>query len=156
MARRRLLYAIAIFVLASVPLIVWRWSANSRGRPAPPTVVETAGKHTEFWRTHLAVHLPESVRAGSQARVRNRFLRKDDGNVPDDLLLAVGDTLRTPPDHHGQTIFDVIAIDEPGVTLAYRAEFHHRSFGRNEITIDRGTVLLPWKPASPATYSSPP
>ena len=146
MPRRRVILLLLLTTgLALSGVAAWRgWSAFNG--PSAPIIVETVGAQRAFLEQALSDGFREIGRAGKHARlVGNRYFHVSQGGLPPELLLSVGDTVSGPPDHHAGSSFEVAAIDDTGVTLTYRSQFDHRSFGKSLITVDRGTVRISWK-----------
>ena len=144
MTRRWMLPA-AVLVALVVGVFMFSWS---RGRAAP-AVVESTAAQSAFWQDRFSKDVRKASRVGERARlVLNRAFRTADGTLGDEFVLGVGDTLRTPPDNHALATFQVDSVNDQGITFRYRAEFDHNSFGKNRVTVDRGTVLVPWKDPS--------
>ena len=65
------------------------------------------------------------------------------------FTLAPGESFQGPPDHHSSSTLTMVAIDTKGLKLNYEMRFDHRSFGKDLITIDKGSIVLPLKSALP-------
>lgn len=59
------------------------------------------------------------------------------------FILAPGESFQGPSDHHSSSNLTMVAIDSKGLKLSYEMRFDHRSFGKDLITIDKGTIVLP-------------
>ena len=59
-------------------------------------------------------------------------------------LLREKDVFLGPPDEHSSTTYTVLRVGDKSVEIGYVAEFDHRAFGRDLITRDDGTVMLPY------------
>ena len=59
--------------------------------------------------------------------------------------LAPGESFQGPADHHSSSTMNIIAIDGKGLQLNYEMRFDHRSFGKDLITVDKGSVVVPLK-----------
>ena len=150
MTRRRWLLVILLTVSCGALVLVLDWRAKS----GAPTLVETAGHEARFWQDQLGRHVEEVSPTGTQVHLLSDGTFHAYSARDGELLLSVGDTFNGPPDHHARCTFTVQAITNQGVTMAYRSEFDHRSFGRNQISVDRGRVLLAWRIASATPRSS--
>jgi hypothetical protein len=61
-----------------------------------------------------------------------------------EFSLEEGQPFRSATDHHGSTKYLLKEVGSDGITIQYESEFDHRSFGPDQITIDRGTFKLPY------------
>ncbi len=61
------------------------------------------------------------------------------------FTLAPGESFQGPPDHHSSSTLSMISIDSKSLKLNYEMRFDHRSFGKDLITIDKGSIALPLK-----------
>jgi hypothetical protein len=123
----------------------------SRQPPRPP-IINTTGKEQQWFQDRFAEHLLGLSRQDGKARfVTDGFFISEDPDGPrNEFVLGPGNAFGRPPDHHGSGRLWVRRIDENGVTIEYESWFDHRSFGPYKITVDRGTVHIPWKPLPPA------
>jgi hypothetical protein len=62
-----------------------------------------------------------------------------------DFTLRVNETFLHRPDHHQSTTYTLEKIEPTGIVIRYESRFDHRSFGKNLINVNRGTLRLPWK-----------
>ena len=121
-----------------------------------PTVVQGSGKEQQWFKDRFEEHLIQLVRVNGQTRfVTDGFFIADRTGTdhPHDFTLGVGGAFCRPPDHHAAVRLWVRQIDDDGVVVEYESRFNHISFGKNLITIDRGTVRLPWESALAAPGS---
>jgi hypothetical protein len=65
-------------------------------------------------------------------------------DIPKKSVLNIGSSFDVP-DHHGSKKYTVLRIEDDGVVIEYFSCFDHRSFGKNLIEADTGTVKLKWK-----------
>ena len=65
---------------------------------------------------------------------------------PTTSVLQIGSSFNDP-DHHSQKKYTIRRIEDDGVVIDYFSSFDHRSFGKNLIEEDTGTVKLKWKMA---------
>lgn len=61
------------------------------------------------------------------------------------FTIANGEKFYCSLDHHAVTTFVVKEIGPDSVTIQYESSFDHRSFGRDLITKDIGTVKIKYK-----------
>lgn len=61
------------------------------------------------------------------------------------FTLAPGESFQGPPDHHSSSTLTMVGIDSNGLKLSYEMRFDHRSFGKDLITIDKGSIAVPLK-----------
>ena len=62
-----------------------------------------------------------------------------------DFVLGANDKFRKTPDDHGSTEYQLINIGDESVTIRYKSEFYHSSFGDNKKSIDEGTIEINYK-----------
>ncbi len=133
--RRQALSLLA--VLLTLPSALW----------ATPTQ-ETSDKHKTHLRTFCETHLI------SISRFDHQIAFTSDGKLGtwigdgttkrwvSDWSLAPNGTFYTQPDHHSAIEFTVLAVSDTGVTIGYTSRFDHRSFGKDLLTIDRGSFEI--------------
>jgi hypothetical protein len=99
-----------------------------------------------WFQQRLAEHMVKLCRVqGTVHFITDGFFVAGDLNDPECVFtLGRGGSFFMRPDHHAITRLWVRSIDEKGVRIDYESRFDHRSFGKNKVTIDRGTVRLPW------------
>lgn len=62
-----------------------------------------------------------------------------------DFIIGLNDKFKGPLDDHGSTEYQLINIGTDSVTVKYKSEFHHGSFGENKTTIDEGAVEIQYR-----------
>ncbi|MBT7952642.1 MAG: hypothetical protein HN764_13520 [Gammaproteobacteria bacterium] len=61
------------------------------------------------------------------------------------FVIGINDKFRPTIDDHGSTEYQLVKIGDKSVTIRYKSEFNHNSFGKNLITIDEGTFEAAYK-----------
>lgn len=128
-----------------VPLVAVLAVAGCRA--GEPRVERTTGKNGEATRAFLDRHFTAVRRDGQNVR----FVGDDWFGVgasrarTGEFVVPVGGTFQGRRDHHASSRYRVDAVDDAGVTVWYESSFNHSSFGKNLITVDSGTVKLPWR-----------
>jgi hypothetical protein len=116
---------------------------------AAETIVRTKNNRAESVRSSLEAHvLSVEYRNGLVV-----FFTDGTYGVPlpktkrwtDRFEVPVGGHFFRRPDAHSTMTLQIAAIGGEAVELTYTSCFNHRSFGKNEITLDRGRVRLKWR-----------
>jgi hypothetical protein len=111
--------------------------------------VVTENQQVDWMKKSLAqkVRVLEREAEGVYLELKSSFISgiNDDGEQVK-FFLKIDDEFSGPIDDHGSTKFKIVKVDADGVGIGYESKFHHRSFGHNLITIDKGVFHLPWKP----------
>jgi hypothetical protein len=50
------------------------------------------------------------------------------------------------PDKHGRNEFVLKKVAPDGAVFDYKSDFHANDFGDDKVTLDSGTIKVPWKP----------
>lgn len=105
---------------------------------------ETTGEQTEWMKKAFALHVKSlSLQKGSAHFVTDGFFQKAGKS---DFLLSKGETFEGQQDHHASSTFTCTGVHEKdGVGIQYQSSFDHRSFGKNLVSTDKGSLQLPWK-----------
>ena len=123
---------IVAIVAASVPMMVCC-------SQSPVKTTRTTNQQAEW---HIK-HLNDRYASVSKAAGGVDFVEGQPDN-PKKATMSVGSTI-TEPDHHGSTKYTITKIEEDGVVIEYFSCFDHRSFGKQLIEEDTGTIKLKWK-----------
>lgn len=76
---------------------------------------------------------------------KKRFVMKTENGWTCDFILGLNEKFRGPLDNHGSTEYQLINIGTESVTIKYKSEFDHRSFGENKKTVDEGSVEVKYR-----------
>jgi len=108
-----------------------------------PTVQQTTGQdhvwHQRFLREHLTLTLLDS----NTVEFTSDRLHPAHPTGKDDSKLRVGSSL-IMVDDHASTTYVIRSLAATDAYVDYEAKFDHRSFGKDLITIDTGTVTVPY------------
>lgn len=127
------------------------------GMPGWSQAVErqvTEGQQQQWVADFLTQHLLKIERQGTHVHCVSDgqlgIIETVDGRTEwrEEFVLAVGEAFSGSPDHHSTLAFKIREIRETGVTISYESMFDHRSFGPDRITVDRGTVTVPYTPTA--------
>jgi hypothetical protein len=122
--------------LLGIPLLITGCS-----HPSTPVEETTTSKNSEWCRNWFASRLLSLQKDGES--VVAVYGRKTDDPKRRTERWTTGFVIHWPDDH-GSSSYTVDSIDQSGVTISYKNSFNHRSFGKNLITKDSGTFMLPW------------
>jgi hypothetical protein len=148
--------AVLIFrVVLALGLGAWAFVRFGCVPGVPRTVYRTLDEEKERGLLERAlqplVRLPDGsvlVRADPTAEGYGPVVRPRAGRS-----LRVGETLPSPPDHHGWATWTLARVTDTEVEFAVEYEFDERSFGVNSVSVTQGTVRLPCAPLAPGTPS---
>ena len=112
-----------------------------------PKIENTQNQQVQFWQEQFDKHTKRV------AVYEDKIVLETDGFflIESDMMGKAKDFLWSKsvklfkPDDHSQNEFWIQEIQEEGVVIKYKSQFDHRSFGKNLITIDEGTLKLKWK-----------
>ena len=147
---KKLLSVIVPVLLVSIVFA----AAGSKQRAQIAALVERAGvtkgtknQQAQVWQDQFNKHVTGISLQASQVwmasdgyfRIQTSF-----GEASAKFLLKPGDVFYGPPDHHATVNFRLKEIEPDGAIIEYESKFDHRSFGKNLITVVKGTfkVLL--------------
>ena len=143
MRRYKLIAGILLLILAPAGVAAWRamHAADS------DRTVETEGQSRQWVQASFDRHLNSLTRKDDTVQIGSDGFYVVTTDQRGDTVFSVGrnEQFRTRPDHHFTTSFQVQQIEYEGVIIRYEHRFDHRSFGKNLITFDRGTVKLKWR-----------
>ena len=106
-----------------------------------PRTKQTTNAQADWHVTHLNSRYASVFKATNGVGVVDGW-----PDNPTTSVLKVGSSF-VEPDDHGHRKYTVLKIEEGGVVFEYFSSFDHRSFGKNLIEEDTGTVKLKWKMA---------
>jgi hypothetical protein len=113
-----------------------------------PKTENSAGKNKSGFEDFLSAHLVAVVPIpGKVSFVSDGGLgvRDNVGAWQKEFTLGAGEKFMSQPDHHASSSFEVVNIKPRGVDLKYVSKFDHRSFGKNLVTTDEGTIEIPFR-----------
>jgi len=59
--------------------------------------------------------------------------------------VGFGETFHRAPDRHEHCTFKVLEIMNTGIKISYESTFDHRSFGKDEVRVDSGIIILKYR-----------
>ncbi len=125
------------FMRHAIVLIITLYVAGCGHLQPSPTVQRTTNAqqawHARFLRDHVALTTIGSTTQFSSDRLTIGSTAKLSGN------LNIGDKLIVQ-DHHYETTYTLRNTDTNAATFEYECTFDHRSFGKNLVSIDMGSV----------------
>jgi hypothetical protein len=104
-----------------------------------PQTKRTTNAQAEWHITHLNSRYASVFKATNGVGIVDGW-----PDNPTTSVLTVGSSF-VEPDDHGHRKYTVLKTEEDGVVLQYFSSFDHRSFGKNLIEEDSGTLKLKWK-----------
>jgi len=124
------------------------FAAGCRSGPQPRVEV-THGRDLEQVRSlHKQFLLIEKSGDRVHFKSDGSFIRSseafDSSTAQTDFIVGAGESFQDAPDHHASATYSVVDIEPDHVVIAYETRFDHRSFGKNLISVDRGTVSWPY------------
>jgi hypothetical protein len=119
------------------------------GNPSATETIETENKDAEtyvkiFDKRLQSLTLERDTVHFLFKKVGLSFISDDEEGSGFDFKLKQGQTFRSAPGDHESSKYKLLEVGAEDITIQYESEFDHRSFGPDEITIDRGTFKLPY------------
>lgn len=125
---------VTLLSIATLPL-----SASCSSRPV--RTHQTTNAQAEWHLAHLNRRFASILKATDGITVIEGW-----PDNPIKSAFSIGQSF-SEPDHHGHKKYTIVKVEEDGVVIEYFSRFDHRSFGKDLIEEDRGTVKLKWKSA---------
>ena len=107
----------------------------------PPEHVRTVGNEVQWHIDRCREHIHSITREGDGVRIVHDGWLMPIPRQP----LKVGDVFMRGPDEHSSIQYTILAIEPDGIRVEYESAFDHRSFDRNLVSVDTGSIILPWK-----------
>jgi len=114
---------------------------------AETEIIETENQDADSYEQALKDRLISLARNGDAVNFRfnkTGYAFRINEKYAHEFTISQNETFSTPPDNHGSIQYTLTTIDSESVTLQYESYFDHRSFGPDQITIDRGIFKLPY------------
>ena len=105
----------------------------------------TKGERANWLIDSLTTHCLKIASSGRTATICSDGQYTKDKARESEFTLTPGDSFYGPTDHHSSTTIKLTGIDKNGLLLDYEMRFDHRSFGKDLISVDSGSVVLPLK-----------
>jgi hypothetical protein len=113
-----------------------------------PKIEKTENKSKDAESKFFNTHLKKLIRLD-----QDKIIFSTDGRIgigtdngwTTDFILGLNDKFRPTMDDHGSTEYQLVNIGDKSITIHYKSEFNHSSFGKNKITIDEGTFEAAYK-----------
>jgi hypothetical protein len=125
----------------------------SAGAAMATETKQTNGEQANWLINSLTTHCLKISTNGTKAEIHSDGQYTKGTSREKDFTLACGESFNGPTDHHGSSTIKLAGIEKSGLQLSYEMRFDHRSFGKDLITIDSGTVVLPLKSEQPVKAS---
>ncbi len=113
-----------------------------------PEIEKTENKSKEARTEYFKTSLKKLIRFNEDKVIfstdRHYGVKTDNGRT-NDFILGVNGKFKSAPDNHSHTDYQLVHIGDKSVTIHYKSEFDHRSFGKNKISIDEGTFEVDYK-----------
>ncbi|MFA6212613.1 MAG: hypothetical protein WCT03_23150 [Candidatus Obscuribacterales bacterium] len=115
---------------------------------------QTQSEQSKWLVKSLSNHLLEIKENKGKAQIISDGQYSKDSSRESKFTLAPGESFHGPSDHHASTSLRMVAIDSESLKLTYEMRFDHRSFGKDLVTIDKGTVAVPLKATQASSTKS--
>ncbi len=108
-------------------------------------IKQTQRERASWLINSLTTHCLKVGTSGGIARISSDGQYTKDKTSESNFDLRIGESFYGPPDHHSSTTIKLTGMDKRGLLLQYEMRFDHRSFGKDLISVDTGSVVLPLK-----------
>jgi hypothetical protein len=137
---------IAMNISAEEAVVSGRVLTTSDYEPVIVEKTESKSKQEQsvFFETHL-VKLTKLDQDKILFRTDGRIGMNTENGWTTDFIIGENDKFRMPPDDHGSTVYQLESLGDESITVHYKSDFNHSSFGDNRQTIDEGTFEVEYR-----------